>query len=198
MLFCSLFVNKYFFDDLIWALALARAKGLYRILVLWIFVFNVCGYLFLMRKGWRNGGQFRALRVKELRIVPGFEWTEESYSTSSQQGNSSKCKPGIQTKFSESVAIFQQVLGNWFLFISETPYRDNNSYVCHGIGFDVIWKAVKDSQIGRHYRRLFITIQYFPTSTGNLRSRLLSSDRLPNKDQSQLLHRGFCPTWHCS
>lgn len=76
-----------------------------------------------------------------------------------------------------------------------TPYRDNNSHVGHGAGFGVIWiselKAVNCSQTGSHYRRLFTSVQYFAASTGDLRSRLLSSDCLPNKDQSQLLHRGF-------
>lgn len=101
-------------------------------------------------------------RVKELRLVLGFQW-KRSYSMSSQQGNSSKCKPVIQTKFSESVAIIQQVLGDWFLFSAETPCGDNNSRVCHRVGFDSIWmskwKGVKDYLIGRCDRR---STRYYP------------------------------------
>lgn len=155
MLFCSLFflINIFLQSDL--GSDIGRSQ---RSLPCHCFV-DIKGsrYLFLMGKGWRNLRQFQALSGCE------------SHSIRSQQGNSSKLVN--QTKFSESVAILQQVLGNWFVFFSETPYRDNNSYVRHSVGLDVIWmskwKAAEAAQRGRHHRRLFTTTKYIPASTGD-------------------------------
>lgn len=80
----------------------------------------------------------QALRVRELRTVPGFEWTRVTQRKVPAKAVLVNVNLKNQTKFSESVATLQQVLGNRFVFFSETPYGGNNSYVRHSVGLDVI------------------------------------------------------------